>query len=70
MIQMAKKQETEKKLTNKQPKKSIHKYSLEELADLFGVSVPMMRTMYKIRGIKKDEKLSFEEASEKFKNIV
>lgn len=67
---MAKKQENEKKLDNKQPKKPIHKYSLDELADLFGVSITTMRSMYKIRGLDKDEKLSYDEASKKFNNIV
>ena len=73
---MAKKQETkkkvktEKRVVNKQPEKPIHKYSLAELADLFGVRITTMRSMYKIRGIDKKEKLSYEEAREKFSNIV
>ncbi len=67
---MAKKKENEKKLENKQPKKPIHKYSLNELADLFGVSITTMRSMYKIRGLDKEEKLSYDEASKKFNNIV
>ena len=72
---MAKKQETkkvktEKKVVNKQPEKPIHKYSLTELADLFGVRVTTMRSMYKVRGIDKKEKLSYEEACKKFNNIV
>lgn len=67
---MAKKKENEKKLENKQPKKPIHKYSLNELADLFGVSITTMRSMYKIRGLDKKEKLSYDEASKKFNNIV
>lgn len=67
---MAKKKENEKKLENKQPKKPIHKYSLNELADLFGVSITTMRSMYKIRGLDKEEKLSYDEASKKFNNIM
>lgn len=67
---MAKKQESEKKVVNKQSEKSIHKYSLNELADMFGVSVTTMRSMYKIRGLDKDEMLSYEEAHKKFNNIV
>ena len=67
---MAKKKENEKKLENKQPKKPIHKYSLNELADLFGVSITTMRSMYKIRGLDKEEKLSYDEASKKFNNIA
>lgn len=73
---MAKKEETkkkvkpEKKVVNKQPKKPIHKYSLKELADLFGISVTTMRSMYKLRGLDKNEELSFEEAEKIFSNIV
>lgn len=70
MIKMAKKEKTEKKVVNKQPKKTIHKYSLNELADLFGVSITSMRSMYKIRGLDKDEKFSYDEANKKFNNIV
>lgn len=64
MIKMAKKEKTEKRVVNKQPKNTIHKYSLNELADLFGVSVLTMRSRYKIRGLDKDEKLSYDEALE------
>ena len=67
---MAKKEKTEKSVVNKQPEKNIHKYSLNELADLFGVSITTMRSMYKIRGLDKKEKFSYEEASKKFNNIV
>ena len=67
---MAKKEKTEKKVINKKPSISIHKYSLEELADIFGISVTKMRTMYKIRGLDKEEKLSYDEASKKFSKIM
>ena len=67
---MAKKDKSEKKVVNKQSKKPIHKYSLNELADMFGVSVTTMRSMYKIRGLDKNEMLSYEEAHKKFSNIV
>lgn len=63
---MAKKEQTEKRVVNKQPKKSIHKYSLTELADLFGISIMQMKSMYKIRGLDEKEKLSYEEAVKKF----
>lgn len=62
---MAKKEKTEKKVVNKQPEISIHKYSLTELADLFGISVMEMKSMYKIRGLDVNEKLSYDEALEK-----
>lgn len=62
---MSKKEKTEKKVVNEQPKKSMHKYSLSELADLFGVSVTAMRSMFKVRGLDKDEKLSYDEARKK-----
>lgn len=76
---MAKKEKTEEKKVVKkekeqqkpqQPKKTVHKYSLNELADLFGVSVITMRSMYKIRGLDKKEKFSYDEANKKFNNIV
>jgi len=67
---MAKKKENEKRIVNKQSERTIHKYSLNELADMFGVSVTTMRSMYKIRGLDKDEEFSFEEARKKFDNIV
>lgn len=62
----------EKKVTKKIKKSNIspQKYTLNELADLFGVSVMTMRSMYKIRGIDKKEKFSYDEAFEKFSNIV
>ena len=55
---MAKKKENEKRVVNKQSERTIHKYSLNELADMFGVSVTTMRSMYKIRGLDKDEEFS------------
>lgn len=64
------KEKTEKKVVNEQPEKSIRKYSLNELADLFAVSITTMRSMYIIRGLDKDEKLSYDEAYKKFSNIV
>ena len=67
---MAKKQENDIKLENKQKVKPIHKYSLEELADLFSVNLTIMRSMYKIRGLDKNEKLSYEEACKQFNNIM
>ena len=67
---MVKKEKTEKKVVNKQHEKPIHKYSLNELADLFGVSITTMRSMYKIRGLDKNEKFSYDEANKKFNNIV
>ena len=62
----------EKKVTKKIKKSNIspQKYTLNELADLFGVSITTMRSMYKVRGIDKKEKFSFDEAFEKFSNIV
>lgn len=66
---MAKKEKIEKKVTNKQPKKDVRLYSLEELADLFGVTVLQMRSLYSIRGIEKDVRLSYDEAYRKFSNV-
>lgn len=62
---MAKKEKTEKKVEKKQPEEPVHKYSLNELAELFGTSIASMRSMYIIRGLDKEEKLSYDEACEK-----
>lgn len=70
MRKMTKKEKTEKKVINKKTEKSIHKYTLEELADIFGISITTMRTMYKIRGLNREEKLSYDEASKKFNNVM
>lgn len=67
---MTKKEKTEKRVTNKQPQIKEHLYSLEELADLFGISVYKMRSMYVIRGLDKSTKLSYDEAYKKFENIA
>jgi len=62
----------EKKVVRKQKTNNIQQkvYSLEELADLFGVSYQKMSSLYKIRGIDKEEKLEYDEAFDKFKNIA
>jgi len=64
------KEKNEKRVIKKQPKKPEHKYSLNELADLFGISVLKMRSVYKIRGLNKEEKLSYDEANKIVNNIV
>lgn len=60
----------EKKVTKKQPKNQIRLYSLEELSDLLGVSIPQMRSLYLRRGLDIKEKLSLQEAYEKFNTIA
>lgn len=82
MIKMAKKKEIkkeekkeEKKVKNKVEKKVVKKeqpklYSLEELADIFGYSRYQMSSLFSIRGIDKNKKISIEEAKEKFKNVM
>lgn len=62
----------EKKVVKKKTTNNIQKkvYSLEELADLFGVSYQKMSSLYAIRGIEKKEELSYEEAFDKFKNLA
>lgn len=69
MIEMAKKVKTEKKVVNKQQEKAKQLYSLEELANLFGISVLRMRSLYAIRGLDKNKRFSYEEAYIKFKDI-
>ena len=60
----------EKRVTKKQPKNDIRLYSLEELARLMGLGIPQMRSLYLIRGLDKNEKLSLQEAYDKFKTIA
>ena len=62
---MAKKEKTEKRVVNEQPEKVIHKYSIDELADLLGVSYSTIRNMYMVRGLDIKEKLSYDEAIKK-----
>lgn len=57
----------EKKVVNKEQPKL---YSLEELAEIFGYSRFQMSSLFSIRGIDKDKKISIEEAKEKFKNVM
>ena len=57
----------EKKVVNKdQPKL----YSLEELAEIFGYSKYQMSSLFSIRGIDKNKKISIEDAKKKFKNVM
>ena len=57
----------EKKVVNKQPDKL---YSLEELAEIFGYSRFQLSSLFSVRGIDKNEKLSIEDAKKKFKNVM
>ena len=57
----------EKKVVNKEQPKL---YSLEELAEIFGYSRFQMSSLFSIRGIDKDKKISIQEAKEKFKNVM
>lgn len=66
---MVKKEKTEKRVVNKQPTKTVHEYSLTELADLFGISVFKMRSMYKIRGLDVNQRLSYDEANKYFEKV-
>lgn len=57
----------ERKVVNKdQPKL----YSLEELADIFGYDRLQMSSLFLVRGIDKNKKLSIEDAKKKFKNVM
>lgn len=66
----ARRQKTEKKVTKKQPKTNIRLYSLEELANLYGISVTRMRSLYLMRGLDMNDKFSLEEAYKKFNTIA
>ncbi len=57
----------EKKVVNKEQPKL---YSLEELAEIFGYSRFQMSSLFSIRGIDKNKKISIEEAKEKFRNVM
>ena len=57
----------EKKVVNKEQPKL---YSLEELAEIFGYDRFQMSSLFSIRGIDKNRKISIEEAKEKFKNVM
>jgi len=80
---MAKKKEEKKKKQKKEIKKEIKKvekkvvkkeqpklYSLEELAEIFGYSKYQMSSLFSIRGIDKNKKISIEDAKNKFKNVM
>lgn len=57
----------EKKVVNKEQPKL---YSLEELAEIFGYNRFQMSSLFSIRGIDKNKKISIEEAKEKFRNVM
>ena len=57
----------EKKVVNKEQPKL---YSLEELAEIFGYTKFQMSSLFSIRGIDKNRKISIEDAKEKFKNVM
>lgn len=65
-----KKVKTEKRVTKEQPISNIRLYSLEELANLFGLTQPQMRSLYLRRGLDVKTKLSYEEAYKKFNTIA
>ena len=61
------KDKVEKKVVNKdQPKL----YSLEELAQIFHYSRIEMSSLFLIRGIDENERLSIKDAKTKFKNVM
>lgn len=61
----------EKKVEKKVVKKEQPKlYSLEELAEIFGYSRFQMSSLFSIRGIDKNKKISIEDARKKFKNVM
>ena len=80
---MAKKKEEKREEPKKEVKKEIKKvekkvvkkeqpklYSLEELAEIFGYSKYQMSSLFSIRGIDKNKKISIEDAKNKFKNVM
>lgn len=66
---------TIKKETKKVERKVVKKeqpklYSLEELAEHFNIDKIQMSSLFLIRGIDENEKLSIEDARKKFKNVM
>lgn len=57
----------EKEVINKEQDKL---YSLEELAEEFGYTKNQMSSLFLIRGIDSNEKLSIKDARNKFKNVM
>lgn len=57
----------EKKVVNKEQPKL---YSLKELCDIFGYDEIQMSSLFLIRGIDKNKKISIEDAKEKFKDVM
>ena len=57
----------EKKVVNKEQPKL---YSLEELAEMFGYNRFQMSSLFSVRGIDKNRKISIEDAKKKFKNVM
>ena len=57
----------EKKVVNKEQPKL---YSLEELCEIFGYDKLQMSSLFLIRGIDKNRKISIEDAKKKFKNVM
>lgn len=64
---MAKDKKVEKKVVNNQKEKQPQLFSQEELAPLFGMSRFKLDSLYSIRGIDRNKKLSIEEARKLFK---
>ena len=66
---------TIKKETKKVERKVVKKeqpklYSLEELAEHFNIDKVQMSSLFLIRGIDENEKLSIEDARKKFENVM
>jgi len=71
----SKKEKSQQKEIKKVEKKVVNKdqpklYSLEELAEIFGYNRFQMSSLFSIRGIDKNKKISIEDAKEKFKNVM
>ena len=67
---MAKDKKVEKKVVNKEKEKQPQLFSQEELAHLLGISKYQLDSLYSIRGIERNKKMSLKEARELFEKIV
>lgn len=63
---MVEKPKIERKNVNKKKDIQPQLFSQKELADMFGISVYQMDSLYSIRGMDRKKKLGFEEAQKLF----
>lgn len=64
------KKESENKVVKPKAKpEDTSKFSLEQIAEMMGVSIFKVKSFYNIRGIDEDVKMTVDEAKENFKSL-